>query len=85
MNANTNTTRRFARYFALPVISAGIIAGALGFAGAANAGTYSQDTTPHPGIVATPTVTAHPAPEALPGTHHHGTAHIQNLVPGYHP
>ena len=27
---NTNTTRRFARYFALPVISAGIIAGALG-------------------------------------------------------
>ena len=84
MNANTN--RRFARYFALPVVSAGILAGALGFAGAASAGTYSQDQTPYsPGIVATPTHTAHPAPGPMPGTHHHGTAHLQNLVPGYHP
>ncbi|HEX2285491.1 MAG TPA: hypothetical protein VHI10_11845 [Mycobacterium sp.] len=83
---NTDTTRRFARYFALPAISAGIIAGALGFAGAANAGTYSQDQTPQTSFVATPTVTAHPAPEALPGTHHHDRiAHVMNLEPSYHP
>ncbi|MGV0774280.1 hypothetical protein [Mycolicibacterium elephantis] len=83
---NANTTRRFARYFALPAISAGIIAGALGFAGAASAGTYSQDHTPRPGIVATPTHTAHPAPESLPGSHHrHRPEHIMNLQPGYHP
>ncbi|ULE34799.1 hypothetical protein [Mycobacterium sp. IDR2000157661] len=84
---NANTTRRTARFFALPVVSAGIIAGALGFAGAASAGTYSQDTTPYsPGIVATPTHTAHSAPGTHHhGTHHHGIAHLQNLVPGYHP
>jgi hypothetical protein len=84
---NTNTTRRFARYFALPVVSAGIIAGAaLGFAGAASAATYSHDHAPQPGIVATPSVTAHPAPSALPGTHHHNrTAHVMNLEPSYTP
>ena len=84
---NANTTRRTARFFALPVLSAGIIAGALGFAGAASAGTYSQDTTPYsPGIVATPSVKAHPAPSALPGTHHHDRiAHLMNLEPSYHP
>lgn len=77
----TNTTRRFARYFALPVISAGIIAGALGFAGAANAGTYSQDHTPRPGIVATPTHTAPPAT----GSHGHRIDHLIQVEPGYHP
>jgi hypothetical protein len=81
----TNTNRRIARYFALPVVSAGIIAGALGFAGAASAGTYTQDHTPRPGIVATPSVKAHPAPDAMPGTHHHGIARLQNLQPSYHP
>ncbi|MEO3759806.1 hypothetical protein ABGB19_16150 [Mycobacterium sp. B14F4] len=80
---NANATRRTARFFALPVISAGIIAGALGFAGAANAGTYSQ---PDPAIVASPTVKAHPAPSALPGTHHHNRIdHLMNLEPSYHP
>jgi hypothetical protein len=80
---NTNTTRRFTR-FALPIVSAGIIGGAaLGLAGAANAATYSQ---PDPSIVATPSVKAHPAPDALPGTHHHNRiAHIMNLEPSYHP
>jgi hypothetical protein len=80
---NTNTTRRFAR-FALPVVTAGIIGGAaLGLAGAANAGTYSQDQTPQPSIIATPTVTAHPAPEIAPGPHPHGIPHLETLVPGY--
>ena len=78
-----NTTRRFARDFALPVVSAGILAGALGFAGAASAGTYSQ---PDPAIVAGPSVKAHPAPSALPGTHHHDRiAHVMHLEPSYHP
>ncbi len=80
---STNTTRRFAR-FALPIVSAGLIGGAaLGMAGAASAATYSQ---PQPSIVATPSVTARPAPDALPGTHHHNRiAHIMNLEPSYHP
>jgi hypothetical protein len=80
---NTNATGRFAR-FALPIVSAGLIGGAaLGFAGAANAATYSQ---PQPNIVATPSIKAHPAPSALPGTHHHDRiAHIMNLEPSYHP
>lgn len=80
---NTNTTRRFAR-FALPVVSAGLIGGAaLGLAGTAGAATYSQ---PQPSIVAVPSVKAHPAPSAMPGTHHHDRiAHIMNLEPSYHP
>ena len=82
---NTNITRRFARYFALPVVSAGIIGGAaLGMAGMANAAT-SVASDPQPGIVATPHVKAHPAPNAVPGWHgHHGVWHVQNLQPSYH-
>ncbi|MGV0794811.1 hypothetical protein [Mycolicibacterium sp. XJ1819] len=85
MTTDTTTqTARFARYFALPVMAAGIIGGAaLGLAGTASAGTYSQ---PHPNIVATPQVHAHPAPQALPGTHHHNRiVHLMNLQPGYQP
>ena len=53
------TTRRLARYIALPAVSAGILAGAaLGLAGMANAGTYSYTPTPRPGIVATPNTIA---------------------------
>ena len=78
----STTIKRFARYIALPAVSAGIIAGAaLGLAGAANAGTYSA---PSPSIVATPDVHAHPAPNAVPGRHwHHGVWHLETLVPGY--
>jgi hypothetical protein len=81
MNATT-TTRRFARYFALPIVSAGIIGGAaLGLAGTASA---SDTNVKPPAIVATPEVTAHPAPEAMPGWHwHHGIHHLQSLQPGY--
>ena len=61
-----NTTR-FARYFALPVVSAGIIGGAaLGLAGMANAANAAENVRP-PGIVAMPDVKAHPAAEATPG------------------
>ena len=55
---NTNIARSLARYIALPVVSA------LGLAGVANAGTYSQSS---PSIVATPDTTAHPASTATPG------------------
>ena len=76
-----NTTR-FARYFALPIVSAGIIGGAaLGLAGTASAS--DADVKP-PAIVATPEVKAHPAPEALPGWRwHHGIHHLEVLQPGY--
>ena len=74
-----------ARTFALSVVSAGIVGGAaLGMAGMANAAT-SVAADPQPGIVASPEVKAHPAPEAVPGWHgHHGVWHIENLQPGYH-
>jgi hypothetical protein len=77
-----NTTR-FARYFALPIVSAGIIGGAaLGLAGTANAST-AENVHP-PAIVATPDVKAHPAPEAMPGGRwHRGIYQVEVLQPGY--
>ena len=77
-----NTTR-FARYFALPVISAGIIGGAaLGLAGAAGASTTEDVRPPH--IVATPDVKAHPAPEVMPGRYwHRGIHQLEVLQPSY--
>jgi hypothetical protein len=77
-----NTTTRFARYFALPIVSAGIIGGAaLGLAGAASAATTDVQ---QPNTVATPAVKAHPAPNAMPGRHwHHGVYHLQDLEPSY--
>jgi hypothetical protein len=72
-----NTTR----IFALPIIAAGIIGGALGLAGAASATTTDAQ---QPNIVAVPEVKAHPAPDAVPGWHnHHGIYHLQNLQPTY--
>ena len=60
-------TRIFARYIALPVVSAGILGGAaLGLAGMANAGTYSYTPEPRPGIVATPNVIARPPVIVMP-------------------
>jgi hypothetical protein len=61
----TTTLRNFARYIALPAISAGVIAGAaLGFASTADANTGDHTTGPgststthpqlRPGIVASP-------------------------------
>jgi len=48
------TTRSFARYIALPAVTAGILGGAaLGFAGLANADTDSRGPQPRPGQVAT--------------------------------
>jgi hypothetical protein len=76
------TTKHFARFIALPAVSAGIIAGAaLGLAGTANAATYDS---PSPSIVATPNVKAQPAPNAVPGHHwHHGMWHLSTLDPSY--
>jgi hypothetical protein len=69
----TNTiARSFARYIALPVVSAGIIGGAaLGLAGMANATTTVTQNGPNASIVTSPDTYAKPAPNALPGWHHH--------------
>jgi hypothetical protein len=77
-----NSTR-FARYFALPIASAGIIGGAaLGLAGTASAANNADVRSPD--VVATPDVKAHPAPEAMPGGHwHRGIYQVEVLQPGY--
>jgi hypothetical protein len=77
-------TINIARTFALSVVSAGIVgAAALGMAGMANAATQTQPSGPSSSYA--PTVTAHPAPEALPGWQgHHGVNRIEHFVPGYH-
>jgi len=68
----------FARYIALPAVSAGILGGAaLGLAGMASAGTYSYEPTPRPGIVATPNTIARPPVVVLPGHRWH---HDRGLV-----
>ncbi len=68
----TTITRSFARYIALPAVSAGILgAAALGLAGMANAGTYSYEPTPRPGIVATPNTIARPPVVVMPGHRWH--------------
>jgi Spy/CpxP family protein refolding chaperone len=79
---NTNTNHRFARYFALPIVAAGIIGGAaLGLAGTASA---AATDVQQPNIVATPNVKAHPAPNAMPGhIWHHGVWHLGDLQPSY--
>jgi hypothetical protein len=65
-------TRSFARYIVLPALSAGILGGAaLGLAGMANAGTYSYEPTPRPGIVATPNTIARPPVVVIPRHRHH--------------
>lgn len=62
-----SATRTFARYIALPVVSAGILGGAaLGLAGMANAGTYSYQPEPRPGLVATPNTIARPPVVVMP-------------------
>jgi hypothetical protein len=63
-------SRTFARYIALPAISAGILGGAaLGLAGMANAGTYSYQPEPRPGLVATPNTIARPPVVVIPRHH----------------
>ena len=74
-------TASFARYLALPVVSAGILGGvALGLAGAANAGTYSQPHEPRPGLVATPKTFAEPPyNKTSKGEAKHGHLYIVNV------
>ncbi len=73
------TNNMIARYIALPVVSAGILAGAaLGLAGMANAATPAGPTGP--GYSYAPSVKARPAPNATPGWRNHkGIWHIQAL------
>jgi len=73
----TNIARSFARYIALPLVSAGFIGGAaLGLAGMANAATTTTEHSTGTAIVATPDTYARPAPSAMPGwRHHHGIGH----------
>ena len=75
------TANRITRYIALPAISAGILGGAaLGLAGMANAGTYTYDPTPRPGIVATPNTIARPPVVVYPGHHwHHGGSFVIDM------
>jgi hypothetical protein len=81
----TTTTHRFARFIALPIVSAGILGGAaLGLAGMANAGTYpTHDPTPRPGIVATPHTKAQPPATAIPGKRWHRDHIVINLAPDF--
>jgi hypothetical protein len=74
---------RFARYIAMPVVSAGIIGGAaIGLAGAVCAATSTQPTGP--GHSYAPSVKAQPAPVAQPGSHwHQGVRHVADLQPSY--
>jgi len=69
---STTIARSFARYIALPVVSAGILGGAaLGLAGMANATTTVTQNGPNASIVTSPDTYAKPAPNAIPGWHHH--------------
>jgi hypothetical protein len=69
---STTIARSFARYIALPVVSAGILGGAaLGLAGMANATTTVTQNGPSTSIVTSPDTYAKPAPNAIPGWHHH--------------
>ncbi|WP_326547970.1 hypothetical protein QGN32_07505 [Mycolicibacterium sp. ND9-15] len=77
---NTNTIGRVARFVALSAVSGGILAGALGFAGAASAGTYTPDDTPRPGIIGTPNTIAHP-PQVR---YRHGVLYLEQVQPSYH-
>jgi hypothetical protein len=65
--------RTFARYLAVPAVSAGILGGAaLGLAGVASAGTYpTHDPKPRPGIVAAPDTVARPPVIVIPGHRWH--------------
>jgi hypothetical protein len=79
----TTITRTFARYFALPIVSAGIIGRGPGYGRHGQRG--HSDAADRPGLLVCPERQGHPAPEARPGWHgHHGVNHIEHLVPGYH-
>jgi hypothetical protein len=65
-----SATQSFARYLALPIVTAGVLGGAaLGLAGMANAGTYSYHPEPRPGLVATPNIVVRPPLVATPRHH----------------
>lgn len=68
MITTTTTSKRIARFVAMPALAAGIAGAALlGLAGPASA----TATAPQPGIVAAPSVKAAPAANATPGNWWH--------------
>jgi hypothetical protein len=71
---------RITRILALPALAAAILGGAtVGVAGLANAGTYSHQPSPRPGIVVGPSVTAPPPAEAHPGARWHRERHRHHI------
>jgi hypothetical protein len=72
------TMTSFARYIALPIVSAGILGGAaLSLAGMANADTTVTQNGPNASIVTSPNTYATPAPNAIPGYYfHHGIGRL---------
>ncbi len=76
---NNTVTSRIGRFVALSVVAGGIIGGAgLGLAGVASAADVREPDV-RSGLVATPEVTADPAPEAIPGRWYH--RHKVHLYP----
>ena len=79
----TTITRTFARYIALPIVSAGIIGGAaLGMAGMANAATRPQPSGP--GLLVRPAASrlTPRLRRCRAGTATTASGHVENLVPG---
>jgi hypothetical protein len=71
---------RITRALALPLLSAGILGGALGLAGTASASTHTEPQGP--GHSVAPSVKAQPAPNAHPGARwHYGHHHLADLQP----
>ena len=76
------TQMNITRYIAVSAASAGILGGvAVGLAGMANAGTYSYQPTPRPGIVATPHTIARPPVVVIPGHRWHTDRSLTIDVP----
>lgn len=71
---------KIARTLTFSLISAGVIGGAaVGLTGTAGATTVADNVRP-PHVVATPDVTARPAPQVIPGAHWHRGVYRQQIL-----
>jgi hypothetical protein len=76
----TINARRIARYFVLPIMSAGIIgAGTLGMAGMANAATSTEPSGPGYSYAPVVKATQEPHPHLK-----RGVARVEAMIPSYH-